>query len=328
MHQITIACWGYDRTRPLADGRVNVEGCDVTFIDLEPEEMFHRALHFEEFDATELSFSNYVTLTNRGTCPYVAIPIFPGRAFRHSALYVNRKSGIEAAADLKGKIVGSPEYQVTASVWIRGMLEDDFGVKPSDIRWRAGGLFQGNRSEKVTFQAPGGVELERIGPEQTLSQMLDDGDIDALIGPRAPKGFVAGNPDIVRLFPDYPDREKDYFKRSGIFPIMHLLAIHKKRAAELPWLAASLFKAFETAKNMAVDRLLEENEPMVTYPWIESAVREAQSFMGGDIWPYGLEENRVTLEAFLRYHHAQGLSDRLLSAEELFVPSTLERSRI
>ena len=328
MHQITIACWGYDRTRPLADGRVNVEGCDVTFIDLEPEEMFHRALHFEEFDATELSFSNYVTLTNRGTCPYVAIPIFPGRAFRHSALYVNRKSGIEAAADLKGKIVGSPEYQVTASVWIRGMLEDDFGVKPSDIRWRAGGLFQGNRSEKVTFQAPGGVELERIGPEQTLSQMLDDGDIDALIGPRAPKGFVAGNPDIVRLFPDYPDREKDYFKRSGIFPIMHLLAIHKKRAAELSWLAASLFKAFETAKNMAVDRLLEENEPMVTYPWIESAVREAQSFMGGDIWPYGLEENRVTLEAFLRYHHAQGLSDRLLSAEELFVPSTLERSRI
>ena len=328
MHQLTIACWGYDRTKALETGRVKVEGCDVTFLDLEPEEMFHRALRFEEFDVTELSFSNYLTLTDRGTCPYVAIPVFPGRRFRHNAIYVNKQSGIRTPEDLKGRLVGTPEYQVTASVWIRGLLEDEYGVKASDIRWRAGGLFEGNRTEKVEFRPPPGVELVRIEPGQTLSRMLEDGGIDALIGPRAPAGFNAGNPDIVRLFPDFIEREKDYFRRTGIFPVMHLLAVHKKKVEALPWLPASLFKAFEAAKNMAIERLLEENEPMVTYPWIDGVVREAQDFMGEDLWPYGLAENRKTIDAFLRYHHAQGLSSRRLDPVEIFVPSTLERSRI
>jgi 4,5-dihydroxyphthalate decarboxylase len=327
MQPITIACWGYDRTKPLEDGRVKVEGCDVTFIDLEPEEMFHRALHFEEFDATELSFSNYLTLTSRGTCPYVAIPVFPGRRFRHAGIFINKKSGIRSAKDLKGKRVGSPEYQMTASVWIRGILEDEYGVKPSDIRWRAGGLWQANRTEKVTFTPPSGVELERIGPGKTLSQMLLDGELDALVGPRAPAGFGT-NPDIVRLFPDYIAQEKDYFRRTGIFPIMHLLAVHKRKIAELPWLPASLFKAFEKAKDMAIARLLEENEPMATYPWIDGVIQEAQEIMGQDFWPYGVEENIKTLEAFLRYHHDQGLGAQKLTVKEIFVPSTLERSRI
>ncbi len=328
MQNITIACWGYDRTKPVEDGRVKVEGCNVTFIDIEPEEMFHRALHFEEFDVTELSFSNYLTLTARGTCPYVAIPVFPGRRFRHNGIYINKKSGIREAKDLKGRIVGSPEYQVTASVWIRGILEDEYGVKPSDVRWRAGGLWEPNRTEKVTFAAPKGVELERIKPDQTLSEMLEKGDIDALIGPRAPSGFYKGHPDIVRLFPDYIAREKDYFKRTGLFPIMHLLAVHKRKVAELPWLPASLFKAFEQAKNMAIERLLEENEPMATYPWIDGVVTEAQDIMGKDFWPYGLEENRKAIETFIRYHYDQGLAQKKLTIEELFVPSTMVRSRI
>jgi 4,5-dihydroxyphthalate decarboxylase len=328
MQNITIACWGYDRTKPVEDGRVKVEGCNVTFIDLEPEEMFHRALHFEEFDATELSFSNYLTLTARGNCPYVAIPVFPGRRFRHNGIYINKKSGIREPKDLKGRLVGSPEYQVTASVWIRGILEDEYGVKPSDVRWRVGGLWEPNRTEKVTFAPPKGVELQRIGPEQTLSAMLEAGEIDALIGPRAPSGFYKGHPDIVRLFPDYMAVEKDYFRRTGIFPIMHLLAVHKRKVAELPWLPASLFKAFEQAKNMAIERLLEENEPMATYPWIDGVVAEAQQIMGKDYWPYGLEENRKTVETFLRYHREQGLAERTLAVEELFVPSTMVRSRI
>lgn len=328
MIPLTIACWGYDRTKPLEDGRVRVEGCDVTFLDLEPEEMFHRALHFEEFDATELSFSNYLTLTARGECPYVALPVFPGRRFRHNGIYINKKSGIREAKDLKGRLVGSPEYQVTASVWIRGILEDEYGVKPSDVRWRAGGLWQPNRTEKVDFAPPKGVELERIGPDQTLSQMLEDGKIDALIGPRAPSGFYKKHPDIVRLFPDYIAREKDYFKRTGIFPIMHLLAVHKRKLEQFPWLAASLFKAFEKAKDMAIHRLLEENEPMATYPWIDGVVAEAQELMGKDYWPYGLEENRKTIETFMRYHHDQGLAQRKLAIDEIFVPSTLHRSRI
>jgi len=328
MQSISIAGWGYDRVMPLVDGRVRIEGCDVTFLDLEPEELFHRTLHFEEFDVSELSFSNYLTLTARDNCPYIAIPVFPGRLFRHSGIYINRQSGIRKPEDLKGRVVGSPEYQVTASVWIRGILEDEYGVKPSDISWRAGGLYESSRTEKVTFATPEGVKLERIGPGKTLSQMLVDSEIDALIGPRAPSGFHQGHPDIVRLFPDYIEMEKDYFRRTGIFPIMHLLAIHKKKVQELPWLPASLFKAYEAAKNMAIDYLLEENEPMVIYPWIDGAVRETQELMGKDFWPYGIEKNRKTIETFLRYHFEQGLSERKLTIDEIFVPSTMATSKI
>ena len=213
-------------------------------------------------------------------------------------------------------------------MWIRGLLEDEYGVKPSDIRWRAGGLYEPSRTEKVTFAAPKGVELERIGPGKTLSGMLADVEIDALIDPRAPSCFHEGHPDVVRLFPNFIEVEQQYFKRTGIFPIMHLLAVHKKKVAELPWLPASLFKAFETAKNLAIERLLEENEPMATYPWIDGVVREVQQLMGNDYWPYGIEENRKTLETFLRYHFSQGLSERKLGIDEIFVPSTLARSRI
>ena len=210
----------------------------------------------------------------------------------------------------------------------RGLLEDEYGVKPSDIRWRAGGLYETSRTEKVTFTTPAGVELERIGPGQTLSEMLIAGEIDALIGPRAPSCFHAGHPEIVRLFPDFIAQEKEYYRRTGIFPIMHLLAVHKQKVKELRWLPSSLFKAFETAKDLAIERLLEENEPMATYPWIDGVVREAQELMGRDFWPYGVEENRTALEAFLRYHFDQGLSERRLSIDEIFVPSTLKKSRI
>ena len=328
MEPITIACWGYDRTRPLETGQVAVEGCEVTFLDLQPEEMFHRALHFEQFDATELSFSNYLTLTARDACPYIAIPAFPGRRFRHGSIYINTNAGIKSPQDLKGRIVGTPEYQMTASVWIRGIFEDEFGILPSDVAWRAGGLYEPARTEKVAFQAPEGVELKRIAPHQTLSQMLLDGEIDALIGPRAPRGFGTPGVPVARLFPDYIAREKDYYRATGIFPIMHLVVIHKKKVEALPWLPASLLKAFEAAKDMAIERLLEENEPMATYPWIDGVIQEAQAFMGEDFWPYGLEPNRKTLDAFLRYHFDQGLAARRLSLEEIFVPSTLSRSRI
>lgn len=328
MEPITIACWGYDRTRALETGKVKVEGCDVTFLDLEPEEMFHRALHYEEFDATELSFSNYLTLTARDTCPYIAIPAFPGRRFRHSGIYINTNSGIKGPEDLKGRIIGSPEYQVTASVWIRGIFEDEYGIRPQDLRWRAGGLYEPARTEKVTFEAPDGVELKRIEAHQTLSQMLVDGEIDALVGPRKPTGFGKPGVPVARLFPNYIEVEQDYFRRTGIFPIMHLIVVHKKKVAELPWLPMSLLKAFEAAKDMAIERLLEENEPMATYPWIDGVIQEAQSFMGEDFWPYGLEPNRTTLEAFLRYHYDQGLAERRLQLEEIFVPSTLSVSKI
>jgi 4,5-dihydroxyphthalate decarboxylase len=218
MHPITIACWSYDRIKPLESGQVRIEGCDATFLDLEPEELFHRALHFEEFDHGYRFFFL--------TCATTFVAIRVGRTALGFTFTRDRSQG--------SGFVGSPEYQVTASVWIRGILEDEYQVKPSDIRWRAGGLYEPSRTEKVTFSAPAGVELERIGPGKTLSEMLLAGEIDAIIGPRAPEGFHQGHPDILRLFPDYIERGKDYYRRTGIFPIMHLLAAHKKKIRELP----------------------------------------------------------------------------------------------
>jgi len=326
--KLTVAVCNYDRTRPLLDGRVRIEGCDPIVFDLEPEEMFHRALHFEEFDVTELSFSNYLSMLAQESCPYIAIPAFPARKFRHSGIFVNKRSGIREPKDLKGKTVGTPEYQVTAVTWVRGILEDDYGVKPVDMKWRWGGLEQAGRTQKVSFKPVKGLSLEPIPQGRTLQEMLAEGEIDALIAPRSPSCFTRGHPDVARLFPNFIDEEKAYYGRSGIFPIMHLVGVHRRTAADNPWLADSLLKAFEEAKALAYQEVSYDNSPRVANPWMESYTAEVKALMGEDFWPYGLEENRKTLEAFLRYHFDQGLAARRLSVEEIFVPSTLERSRI
>ncbi len=326
--KLTVAVSQYDRTRPLLDGRVRIEGCEATAIDLEPEEMFHRALHYEEFDVTELSFSNYLTMTANGTCPYIGIPAFPARRFRHSGVFINKKSGITKPGDLKGKIVGTPEYTVTAVTWVRGVLEDEYGVKPTDIKWRWGGLEQAGRTEKTGVTPVKGLELTGIPAGRTLTEMLATGELDAVIAPRSPTCYVKGHPDVDRLWPDYVTAEKDYFRRTGIFPIMHLVGVRKSLAAANPWLPDSLFKAFEAAKNMAYPEVAYDNSPRVANPWMEAYTAETKALMGDDFWPYGLAENRKTVEAFLRYHFDQGLASRRLTPEEIFVPSTLERSRI
>ena len=326
--KITLAVTYYDRTRALFDGGVKIEGCEITALELEPEEMFHRALHYQEFDVAELSFSNYVTMTAAGNCPYVGIPVFPGRKFRHSGIFINTRSGIEKPEDLKGKIVGTPEYTVTAVTWVRGILEDEHGVKPTDIKWRWGGLRESGRAQKADFVPPEGLTLEAIPDGATLQDMLAAGEIDALISPRSPAGFDQGHPDIKRLFPDYVEQEQAYFRRTRIFPIMHLVGIRKALVEANPWLPDSVFKAFERAKNMALDEVAYSNIPRVTSPWMEAHNAETRALMGDDFWPYGMEENRPALEAFVRYHYAQGLTAKELTAEEIFVPSTLERSKI
>jgi len=326
--KITVAITNYDRTRALLNGQVKIEGCEATMLDLEPEEMFHRALHYQEFDVAELSFSNYLTLTAEGNCGYVAIPVFPGRKFRHSGIFINTHSGINKPEDLKGKIIGTPEYTVTAVTWVRGILEDEHGVKPTDINWCWGGLREAGRAQKTDFVLPEGLILKAIPEGATLQDMLAAGEIDPLISPRSPAGFDAGHPDIARLFPDYVAREQAYFARTGIFPIMHLMGIRKDLVAANPWLPDSVFKAFDTAKNMALDEVAYNNIPRVTDPWMEAHNANTRAIMGEDFWPYGIEENRTTLEAFLRYHYAQGLATKELTAEEIFVPSTLERSKI
>lgn len=326
--KITVAVTYYDRTRSLLDGRTGIEGCEATVLELEPEEMFHRALHYEEFDVAELSFSNYLTLTAEGACPYVGIPVFPGRKFRHSGIFINTRSGIEKPEDLKGKTVGTPEYQVTAVTWVRGILEDEYGIGPTDMKWVWGGLKEPGRGQKTGFTAPKGLTLEPIAEGATLQDLLAAGEIDALIAPRSPACFDEGHPDVRRLFPNYVAEEKAYFRRTGIFPIMHLVGIRKELAAAKPWLPDSVMKAFEAAKALAMGEVAYNNVPRVTNPWMEAHTSAAREVMGEDFWPYGFAENRTAVEAFLRYHFEQGLAARKLKAEEVFVPSTLERSRI
>ncbi|MGE5146352.1 MAG: ABC transporter substrate-binding protein [Candidatus Eiseniibacteriota bacterium] len=325
---LTIACWDYDRTRALREGTVEVEGCDITMLSLSPEEAFFRAFRHAEFDASELSFSSYMMATSRGTCPYVAIPVFPSRVFRHSGIYIRTDRGIKAPADLKGRVVGIPEYQVTAAVWIRGILEDEYGVKPSDLDWRSGGMEEPGRHEKLALTLPPDVRMTAIGPNETLSAMLERGEIDAIIGPRVPSCFDRGAPNVARLFPDFRSIEKAYFKKTGIFPIMHVIGIRRSLVEAHPWLGSSLYKAFEQSKARCLPELSQMAALKITLPWVAQEAEDTRALMGDDFWPYGIDANRKTLDAFLRYHAAQGLSPRPMKLDELFLPSTMERAKV
>lgn len=320
---LTVACWDYDRTRLIFDGRVGIEGCEVNMLALPVEETFFRALRSTEFDVAELSLSSYTMMRSRGVCPYVAIPVFLSRMFRHSAIYVRRDSDIRTPGDLKGKTVGVPEYQLTAPVWVRGILEDEYGVKPSDIRWRTGGVETPGRHEKVSFSAPEDVDVKSISLNDTLNQCLIDGRIDALVAPRAPSSFTDGR--SVRLFKDLRAIERTYFNKTRIFPIMHVVGIRASLVEQQPWLAASVFKAFNQAKNHALRELAEVGALKTSLPWLTSEYDETVSAMGRDFWEYGVQPNSSALEAFLRYHHEQGLSSRRLQPSDLFAPSTEEQ---
>jgi 4,5-dihydroxyphthalate decarboxylase len=325
---LTIACGNYDRTRPLFDGRVRIEGCDPIFLPLEPEETFFRAFVHEEFDVAELSLSSYAMRRGAGDCPYVGIPAFLSRAFRHSAVYVRTDRGIERPEDLRGRLVGVPEYQMSAAVWVRGLLQDDYGVSPRDLRWTTGGLETPGRVEKVRFAAPAGLSLGAAPEGATLSGMLQDGAIDALVAPRPPSCFLHGAPGIGRLFADFGAAEEEYYRRTRIFPIMHLVGIRNEIAARHPWLPASAYKAFAAAKDMALAALADPNVLTSSLPFQIWNAERARTLMGNDFWPYGLEENVGTLETFLRYHFEQGLSARRLTPAELFTLSTTSQSKI
>jgi 4,5-dihydroxyphthalate decarboxylase len=309
------------------DKRVEIEGCEVNFLPLPVEETFFRALRHAEFDIAELSLSSYMLLTSRGESPYVAIPAFVSRAFRHSAIYVRTDKGIKEPKDLVGRVVGTPEYQVTAGIWVRGILEDVYGVKPSDIKWRTGGVEKPGRHEKVALTIPN-VEITPIPADETLTQWFLDGRIDALIAPRAPEIFARGNPLIARMFPDVQAVEADYYAKTGIFPIMHVVGIRKTLVAQHPWLPASAMKAFTEAKAIAEAEFAQVAALKLTLPWVTQEWQRTIKLMGKDYWPYGVQGNEKTLEAITRYHHGQGLSPRRLSLEELFAPTSLESFRI
>lgn len=320
--RLSLACTVTDRTRPILDGRVPIEGCEIVPITGEPEDIFARALQKEEFDVTELSLSSYLVVTARGDSPYVAVPAFPSRAFRHSAVYVRTDRGIDRPEDLAGRTIGTPEFQQTAGLWVRGILADRHGVPPSAIRWRSGGLERPGGRERVAIEVREGIELQPIGPDATLSGMLLDGELDGIVSPRPPSCFTDGDPRVRRLWPDHREAERRFYRETGLFPIMHVVAVRRRLAQEHPELARAVFGAFVEAKRLAVRDLEQTNFLRVTLPWV--GLEEVRELMGEDFWRYGFEANHPELEAAIRWSFAEGLAARELDPAELFDPGTLE----
>ena len=321
--KLSVAIGNYDRVRALFDGQVAIDGVDPIFMTLPPEEIFFRAFRTVDFDICELSMSSFTVKTAEGTCPYVGVPAFVSRAFRHNSIYV-RTDRIKSPADLKGKRIGLPEYQLTACVWARIILEDDHGIKPSDVTWVRGGIDDPSRPEKITIKLPGGVRLENAPEGKTISQLLEAGEIDAFVAPRAPSLAGKRHPHIGWLFPDPIAAGRDYYKRTGLFPIMHVTGIRRTLVEQHPWLPAAMLKAFTQAKAKCLEELEDTSATKCTLPFVEEELKAARELMGHDFWSYGLAPNRKVLETFLRHHHAQGLSARLVMPEELFHPSTHE----
>jgi 4,5-dihydroxyphthalate decarboxylase len=326
--QLSFACWDYDRTRALMDGRIKVDGIDLNYLNLPVEETFFRMARFKEFDIAEMSLSSYCVTLAKPERPFIAIPIFPSRFFRHSCIYVNAKSGIKEPKDLIGKKIASPEYQMTAPVWIRGILQDHYGVPIDAQPYLFGGEEEPGRIEKMSLKLPPNIKVSPIEPHQTLTQMLYDGEIDALYTARMPSSFLKGDGVVKRLFDNYQEVERQYYKDTSIFPIMHTVVIRREVYEANRWIAQSLTKAFIQAQQMTYEALNETAALKTMLPHLTAHVEEVKREFGDDWWPYGLEKNVKTLETFTRYHHEQGLSPMRLQVEELFAPEALEAFKI
>ncbi|MGT2431813.1 ABC transporter substrate-binding protein [Cupriavidus basilensis] len=321
--RLSVAMGDYDRTRALLDGRIQIDGVDPVYMTLTPEEMFFRAMRSQDFDISELSFSSYLVKHSRGDCPYIAVPVFLSRAFRHTSIYV-RKDRIKRPEDLKGCRIGVPEYQLTAIVWARAILQDEYGVHPSDVTWVRGGIDTPGRPEKIKLQLPPDVRVEPAPEGRTISDMLDRGEIDGFIAPRPPGATALRNENVAWLFDDPTVEAKDYFRRTGVFPIMHVVGVRKTLAQAHPWLPGAVFKAFSQSKDHALEQLSDTSATKVTMPFVEEMLKAARETLGEDYWSYGVQANRRTLETFVRHHHGQGLSERLVPVEDIFHPSTYE----
>jgi len=326
--QLSLACWDYDRTRALADGSVRAEGIDLVYNSLYVEETFFRMLRNREFDVAEMSLSSYCVSLMRDEPAFVAIPVFPSRFFRHSCIFVSAASGIREPADLAGRKIGVPEYQMTAPVWIRGILQDEYGVDPAGCEYWTGGEEEPGRDEKLALDLPARFRVKPIGPGQTLARMIAEGRLDAMHTARAPSTFRTQPDKVRRLFENFVDVEKAYYRKTKIFPIMHTVVIRRELYERNRWIAQSLAKAFAQAQRKTYEQLNTSMALTAMLPWQSAHVEEARALLGEDWWPYGFAANRHVLETFLRYHHEQGLSKRRLAPEELFAPETLESFRV
>jgi 4,5-dihydroxyphthalate decarboxylase len=313
---LTFACESYDRIRALQDGRVRPEGIDLNILALPVEETFYRQARYREFDVSEMSLSSYLLTLDADEPPFVALPVFPSRSFRHQSIYVNTGSGIKTPSDLVGKRVGVPEYQLTAVVWQRGILAEHHGVPVESVRYFTGGIEQPGRVEKLKLNLPPEVSVTPIAPDQTLSAMLADGELDAVYCAGQPAGYGT-LPQLGRLFEDFPAVEADYYRKTGIFPIMHTVVIRRSLYERHPWIARSLTKAFDAALDIAYADLTQRNALKVMLPWLDQHLTDTIAVLGPRYWDYGLEANRTVLETFSRYHHEQGLSSRPRPAQEI-----------
>ena len=326
--RLTMACWNYDRTRALLEERIPIDGIELNYLNLPVEETFFRMLRQREFDVAEMSLSSYTLSLFRENPPFIALPVFPSRFFRHSCIYIHAGSGIREPKDLAGKRIGNPEYQMTAPVWIRGILSDEYGVPVTGATYLSGGEEEPGRPEKLALSLPPHFRLEPIPATKTLSQMIDSGEIDALYTARAPSTFTRGSGQVRRLFPDYAAVERAYYLKTKIFPIMHTVVIRREVYEQNRWVAQSLYKALAAAQKEVYEDLHETAALKFMLPWLLPHVEETEKLMGRNFWPYGLQDNEHTLSTFLRYSFEQGLSKRQLAPKELFAPESLESFKI
>ncbi len=313
---ISIGMRDYDHCRALANGRVKIDGVDVKFVNISPpSQIFLRMLHDEEFDASEMSLSNFMIAIGKGDRRFVALPVFPSRVFRHSYIWINTEAGINKPQDLKGKKVGIADYSMTALLFVRGLLQHEYGVAPQDIHW-----FR-RRSEHVAIDMPAGIRIDNIAKDQTLDGLLETGELDAVAVTSPPRAFLKNSLLVQRLFADCRAVEADYYRRTRIFPIMHMVVMRRAIYEQDPSLAVRLTQGFEEAKGLAFEVY---QEGLAALPWVNLDLEYAREMLGRDVWPYGIKDNAPTLEAATLYSHEQGLTKRRFAVNELFAPETLD----
>jgi len=325
--QLSLAIGAYDHVRDVLDGTVPVAGVELTVLRLPVEEMFYRFLMHGEFDVSEASLAKIVALAAQDDRRFVPLPVFPSRVFRHSSIYIRTGGDIARPEDLAGKRVGVPEWAQTAGIYARGLLAHEYGVDLASIQWHQAGVNEPGRIEKVKLSLPSGVRLTVVA-DRSLSEMLLAGDLDAVLSARPPAPILAGDPRVRRLFADHRAVELAYARKTGVFPIMHVVAMRREVYERDRWLAMNLFKAFDEAKARSLERAADMSVSFFPLPWAPDELRLAHELFGADPWPYGIEPNRTTLETFLRYAFEQGVCSRPLTLETLFPPEVQSTFRI
>jgi 4,5-dihydroxyphthalate decarboxylase len=315
--RLNFACGPYDRTQALRDGTVKPDGIDLTYLTMQPAEIFWRMLQYNEFQACEMSLSNTTTMMSGPNPPFIAIPVYPSRVFRHGYFFINTNKGIEKGSDLKGKRGGVPEYSMTAAVFMRGVMQHEFGVKPTDVEWVQG------RQDRLGRKLPSDIRLTQAPAGVELGDMLERGEIDFLMTANNPLSFRRGSKTVRRLFPNYAEVEKEYYTRTKIYPIMHTVVIRRDVYDRDPWVALNLYQALCRAKEACYRSVMDTGSPKASFAWLQPMIEEEKRIIGEDWYPYGIEKNRPTLEALLQYTHEHGLTDRRLKIEEIFAPSTM-----